>query len=257
VAPSFPDEVRTRLEENRAGVLERIARAARAAGRLPSQVELLAVTKSVGPELAAELVRLGTGELGESRVDELERKAAWFAQRSLAARWHFVGHVQRNKARRVLRVASAIHSVDSQRLWETLAHLAAEEQCFPGIYLQVKLAPDETKSGLAPDSVAALVERARAGPLPLLGLMTMAPLGADAAASHQAARAVFDALAALAGTLDGGAFASGEPRLSMGMSSDLEQAVRAGSHVVRVGSALFEGLAPDSARARALQEGGA
>jgi hypothetical protein len=257
VAPSFPDEVRTRLEENRAGVLERIARAARTAGRQPSQVELLAVTKSVGPELAAELLPLGSRDLGESRVDELERKAAWFAQRSLPARWHFVGHLQRNKARRVLRIASAIHSVDSERLWATLARLAGEEQRFPGIYLQVKLAPDETKGGLAPDSVAGLVARARAGPLPLLGLMTMAPLGAEPGLPSQAARAVFTGLAALARELDGRAFAGGEPRLSMGMSSDLEEAVRAGSHVVRVGSALFEGLEPDSVPARALREGGA
>ena len=108
------------LERNRTQVLERIARAAAAAGRDPSSIELVAVTKSVEPALAAALFELGTQALGENRADELETKARALREQGLAPRWHFVGHLQRNKARRVLAVADAIHSVDSGRLLETL-----------------------------------------------------------------------------------------------------------------------------------------
>jgi hypothetical protein len=223
-------------------VLERIATAARAAGRTPSEIELVAVTKGVGPEMAAELFELGCIDLGESRASALEEKHAVFLRSGRIARWHFVGHLQRNKARRVLRLVHAIHSVDSLALWETLARSAQEERRYPGLYLQVKLADEATKSGLAPAELGALIERARGGPLPLLGLMVMAPLSADPLAAQRLARDVFEHANALARSLPGAAFAGGRVRLSMGMSADFEEAVRAGAHVVRVGGALFDGV---------------
>lgn len=240
-----------RLSENRARVLERIARAARAAGRDPAEVELVAITKSVPAPVAMALHDQGCADLGENRADELLAKQAACLASGRVARWHFVGHLQRNKARRVLRVAHAIHSVDSEELFAALARLAAEEERRPGIFLQVKLAEEAAKGGLAPEALPALVARAREGPLPLLGLMTMAPLLQDPLAAQRAARAVFERLGALARTLPAAAFAGGRARLSMGMSSDLEEAVRAGAHVVRVGSALFEGLESAEAGARA------
>src|SRR5262249_17964920 len=97
-----------------------MAAAARAAGRDPSEGRLLAVTKSVPAGAAADLCHLGTLDLGESRADELAAKHAHLARAGLAPRWHFVGHLQRNKARRVLRLADEIHSVDSAALWEIL-----------------------------------------------------------------------------------------------------------------------------------------
>jgi len=232
----------TRLQRNRASVLERIDAAARGAGRDPSEVRLVAITKSVSAERALELARAGCPDLGESRAADLEEKRARFEREGTDVRWHFVGHLQRNKARRVVRSASEIHSVDSAALWEALARVATEERCFPGIYLQVKLADEPTKSGLPPAELPELVERARSGPLPLLGLMTLAPLIADAPRAHRAARVVFDELAGIAAALPAHAFAGGRPLLSMGMSQDFEEAVRAGAHVVRVGSALFEGI---------------
>lgn len=241
----------TRLEHNRARVVERIAAAARAAGRDPGDVELVAVTKSVGPARAMELHDLGCQDLAENRASALEEKHAAFLAAGRIARWHFVGHLQRNKARRVLRVAHALHSVDSVALWETLARQAEEERRYPGIFLQVKLADEAEKGGLAPEELPALVERARSGPLPLLGLMTMAPLAPDPAAAQRTARAVFERASALARSLPSQAFVEARVRLSMGMTQDFEEAVRAGAHLVRVGSALFEGCeaeAPSAGR---------
>lgn len=234
------DALEKRLKANRSRVLERIAAAARAVGRDPADVQLVAVTKAVPVAQAIELHELGCLDLGENRASALEQKHAAFLATGRIAHWHFIGHLQRNKARRVVRLAHTIHSVDSLALWETLARLADEEQRFPSIYLQVKLAADDAKGGLAPAEVPAVVERARDGPLPLLGLMTMAPLSDDPLGAVRAARQVFERATALARTLPSGAFTQGRVRLSMGMSHDLEEAVRAGAHCVRVGGALFE-----------------
>ena len=249
--PHGSNSVQARLKHNRTQVLERIAAAARAAGRDPSEVELVAVTKSATPEVAAALFEVGCSDLGENRASALEEKHAAFLKSGRIARWHFVGHLQRNKARRVLRIAHAIHSVDSVQLWEALARLAEEERHFPGLYLQVKLADEEAKSGLAPEELPALVERARAGPLPLLGLMIMAPLSDDPAAARHLARDVFERANRLARTVPSTAFAGGRVRLSMGMSADFEEAVRAGAHVVRVGGALFDGVLAGAGRSDA------
>jgi uncharacterized pyridoxal phosphate-containing UPF0001 family protein len=157
-------------------------------------------------------------------------------------RWHFVGHLQRNKARRVLSRADVIHSVDSEALWRTLAAAASELGRSTGIFLQVKLFDEPAKSGLAPAELPALVELAREGPLPLLGLMTIAPLVEPPDAARSAARAVFEQLAELAAILPAAAFAGGRPRLSMGMSADFEEAIQAGADVLRIGSLFFEGV---------------
>jgi pyridoxal phosphate enzyme (YggS family) len=226
-----------RLNENRTRLLARLAAAALAAGRAPEDVELLAVTKSVPSATAMELFDLGCQDLGENRADALVEKHAAFLATGRLARWHFIGHLQRNKARRVLRVAHAIHSVDSPELYDTLARCSEEEGRAPGIYLQLKLADEAAKGGLDPAALPELLARAVGGPLPLLGLMTMAPLTAEPGA----ARAVFERLAALALALSPSAFVGGRVRLSMGMSQDFEEAVRAGATTVRIGSQLFEG----------------
>ena len=233
------------LRQNRDAVLVRLADAAARAGRRPEDVRLIAVTKTVPPEVALALLELGQADLAENRLAGLEEKAAFCAERGVAPRWHFVGHLQRNKARRVARLAHAIHAVDSRALLDTLLALAAEEEgAAPGLYLQVKLARDENKHGLAPSEVPALVEAAAAAGARLLGLMTMAPLveGAEGPSARAEAQRVFLALAALARALPGAAFEGGRPRLSMGMSGDLEEAVSAGADDVRIGTALFRGV---------------
>ena len=238
----------TPLEANLLALRQALSSATLAAGREPEAVHLLAVTKSVSPELAAALARLGQHELGENRLEGLSAKHAHLAAEGLAVRWHFIGKLQRNKARRVVRLADEIHSVDSLRLLQTLDRVAAEEQRRPRVHLEVKLSEDEEKHGLSPaelrEAVLAAVDLEH---LELVGLMTLATRpgpGVDAAA---AAREEFETLARLARELEDdaatrAAFQAGRVRLSMGMSGDWTEAVAAGSDMIRIGTALFVGV---------------
>jgi pyridoxal phosphate enzyme (YggS family) len=251
------------LQSNLQSIRRRIGDAAVRAGRPADRVHLLAVTKSVPPETAAELVRLGQLDLGESRADELERKADALSGLGAALRWHFIGHLQRNKARRVVARADVIHSVDSIPLLATLDRLAAELGREPEIFLEVKLAPESEKSGLDPDELPAAIAAARdLRHVRLLGLMTMAPLVETSEPERvRAARRVFERLSTLAGTIDARAFRDERVQLSMGMSDDFEIAIAAGSDWVRIGTSLFAGLpaagpsAPRAARATGLERG--
>jgi pyridoxal phosphate enzyme (YggS family) len=234
-------------ENSLASVRQRIERATTDAGRPPASVGLVAVTKEVEPEQALALARLGQRDLGENRVGELERKARAFRAAAEEVHWHFIGHLQRNKARRVLAWAQTIHSVDSERLLDTLERLAQELGKGPGLYLQVHLSGEQAKHGLARGEVAQVLRTRKAlGSVELLGLMAMAPL-ADTDGSG--ARRVFADLAALAVELESDAttashFRDRRVRLSMGMSRDLETAVAAGADWVRVGRALFPASTP-------------
>ena len=245
-----------RLRANLEAVRARVASAETRAGRAPGSVRLLAVSKSVGPEITRELFELGCLELAENRAPAFEEKAAWFEDQGLAPRWHFIGHLQRNKARRVVRRASVVHSVDSLRLLEALERLAGEEGRALEVYLQLNAARESQKHGIDPgppglDPGTALGQGELAEVLALcselehlapLGLMAMGPLASDRPAAE-----VFGEVAGLARAIAAnadlaGLFPASGPGLSLGMSGDLEEAVAAGSDVVRVGSALFEGL---------------
>jgi pyridoxal phosphate enzyme (YggS family) len=233
------------IRENLRSTRARIARACAVAGRSVDDVLLVAVTKSVGVAEMVELHELGVRDFGENRPQELVARRALF-ESSVAlrggdpsdVRWHFIGHLQRNKARRVARLADEVHAVDTAALLATLARIADEDGASPALYLQVKLTDEDAKHGLAPADVPVLVAEARARGQRLAGLMTMAPLEGG----QDAARPVFERLARLAAELDAAAFEGGRPRLSMGMSGDLEVAVAAGADDVRIGTALFEGL---------------
>ena len=228
----MPPVLTATLESNLAGVRARIRSAAARRGG-SSLVALVAVTKSVSPQRAAELAALGQLDLGENRADELERKAAWFAERGIRARWHFLGHLQRNKVRRVAVRADVLHSLDSIELAVELDRAAGELGRTIEVYVQLKLAPEAAKSGLDPAALPALLETlAGLGQLRFAGLMAMAPLSQDPAA----ASAVFRELARRAREF------GPDCRTSMGMSGDFELAIAAGADVVRVGSALFEEL---------------
>jgi pyridoxal phosphate enzyme (YggS family) len=246
-----------RLRANLQALRTRIARAAERAGRDPAGVRLVAVTKGVSAATAALLAGLGVLDLGESRVQELERKAAFLAgagQPAHAPRWHLIGHLQRNKVRRALAHAGWLHSLDSLRLLAALEEAAAALGVRPRVYFEVRLAPGAAgsaeRTGFEPRELAEVLERARdLGHVRPVGLMTMGPAPdrapGDALAEQAASRAVFAELAALrehwrdraAEVFEGGAI-----QLSMGMSSDLEAAVAEHSDVVRVGTALFEGV---------------
>jgi len=228
------------LESNLKSVRAAIGAAAVRSGRDAGAVRLLAVTKSVDPAAAAELCALGQTDLGENRADELERKSRFLAEHAVRPRWHFVGHLQRNKARRVVERAGVIHSVDSLALLVAIDRLAAELGIQPALFLQVKLYAEPEKTGLDPNEVAGVVERAGAlEHVQLWGLMTMAPLIAAESERVRAARDVFEGLRDLSRTLDRRAFHEERVQLSMGMSDDFEIAIAAGSDWVRIGTRLF------------------
>lgn len=246
-----PTSHRPLLAANVRAVLDRIAAAARRVGRDPAAVKLVAVTKTVPASVAAQLVSLGVGDLGENRADRLEGKVSALSQLDLAPRWHFVGHVQRNKAAEVARHATLVHSVDSERLLDALDRSAADAGRVLDVLAQVKLTDEPSKSGLDPRDLAAFLAHARAASnVRVLGLMAMGPLEEDAERRADRARDVFRRAAQLAGE-HAAQFArspvrsdssASTPELSIGMSDDFEIAVEEGATLVRVGSRLFAGL---------------
>ncbi|MBX7167758.1 MAG: YggS family pyridoxal phosphate-dependent enzyme [Pirellulales bacterium] len=228
-----------RLADNLARVRGAIDAAAARAGRPADAVQLVAVTKYVGPEIARALVEAGCIELGESRPQELWRKAEALAD--TAARWHLIGHLQTNKVRRTVPLVSLIHSVDTWRLIESLDAEAAALSARLRIFLEVNMAGEAAKHGFDPQNLPEVCRRlGEWANLDVRGLMTMGPLEGGA----EAARRAFAGLRELAARLqpfcpDGTSLAE----LSMGMSGDFEVAIEEGATIVRVGSALFEGVA--------------
>ena len=195
---------------------------------LPSSTRLLAVSKGHSAEAIRTLAALGQHSFGESRLQEATAK-----QQALAdgppLDWHFIGRLQANKVRPVLRQFAWIHSLDSLALAQRAARIAVEEGVTPKLLLQVKLRPDPSKGGLAPQELREAWPQLQALPaVQLVGLMTMAPLGL----SVEERCALFGDCAALAREL-------GLKELSMGMSGDWREAAQAGSTWVRIGSALF------------------
>jgi pyridoxal phosphate enzyme (YggS family) len=231
-------ELARRLAENLAAVRGRIAAAAAESGRTADSVRLVAVTKYVDVTLAAALVDAGCHDLGESRPQEMWRKAAALPNET---RWHLIGHLQRNKIRRTLPLVHLLHSVDSPRLLDALDAEAALLGRTVAALVEVNVSGDPSKTGLAPEALDSLLTSAAAKPhVSLQGLMCMAALdgGLDRA------RRDF----AMLRELRDRARANCPPRisldeLSMGMSDDFEAAIAQGATIVRVGSALFEGVA--------------
>ncbi|MFY8149937.1 MAG: YggS family pyridoxal phosphate-dependent enzyme [Prochlorococcaceae cyanobacterium] len=217
-AASPPEELQARVEE--------IRRA------LPSSTRLLAVSKGQPAERIREAAAAGLRSFGESRLQEaMAKQEELHDLKGLEPPldWHFIGRLQANKARGVVRHFGTIHSVDSLALAERLERIAAEEGRRPVVFLQVKLRPDPAKGGFDPLELRQAWPRLQAlEALQVLGLMTIAPLGLDQAERS----ALFRDCAALAGELE-------LSELSMGMSGDWREAVAAGSTWVRLGSGLF------------------
>jgi PLP dependent protein len=212
------------LAERWETVRERMARAAQRAGRRPEEITLLAVTKVFPVETLLEAYSLGMREFGENYVQEFERKFPRTAGCE-GARFHLIGHLQSNKAKKAAEMFDVIQTVDTAKL---ARRLGAEGKPLE-VMIEVKLSEEESKHGAAPEEIDALINAIGAEPsLRLTGLMTMPPWSDDA----ERARPYFRKLRALAER-------HGLPQLSMGMSHDLEVAIEEGSTMVRVGTALF------------------
>jgi pyridoxal phosphate enzyme (YggS family) len=196
--------------------------------QLPPGCRLLAVSKGQPAERIRQAVAAGQRSFAESRLQEAVAKQQ--ALQDLGALdWHFIGRLQANKARAVLRHFGTIHSVDSLALAERLQRIAAEEQRNAALLYQVKLRPDPAKTGFAPEALRAAWPRlSQLAPLRSVGLMTIAPLGLD----RLQRLALFRDCAALAADL-------GLTELSMGMSDDWPEAAAAGSTWLRLGTGLF------------------
>jgi pyridoxal phosphate enzyme (YggS family) len=220
-----------RLTEVRA----RIDRAARSAGRDPASVTLVAVSKTFPIAAVRQAYEAGQRDFGENRVQEALQKVG--ATSDLDIRWHLLGHLQTNKARKAAPAFAMIQSVDSVELLQKLDAAAAEAGHTPDLLIQVDLAGEATKFGVPPADVPRLLEAAAVcGAARVVGLMTLPPLPERSEDARPWFRQLRD--------LRDGWLASGVPaamlrQLSMGMSGDFEVAVAEGATLVRVGTAIF------------------
>lgn len=207
-------------------VRERIAGACERSGRDPASVTLVAVSKGHPAEAIAAAREAGIRHFGENRIQEAIPKIKQATGAGVEATWHLVGHLQSNKARAASNAFDVIHSVDSARL---LRRLDAAAPAPRDVLLQVNVAAEPQKEGVAPEEVEGLVAAARGAPnLRVRGLMTIAPMAGD----PEDVRPVFRALALLAERFS-------LPELSMGMTDDFEVAIEEGATLVRVGRAIF------------------
>jgi pyridoxal phosphate enzyme (YggS family) len=236
-----PDSREVELAANLATVRERIAAACAAAGRPPDEVTLVAVTKTYPAADVVRLAALDVPDIGENRDQEAAPKAAEVAAAGARVRWHFVGRLQRNKARSVAGYADLVHSVDSVRLARALAEAAQDRPEPLGVLVQVSLDGDASRGGAVPggpedvdvDRVADAV--AAAGSLALRGVMAVAPMDWEPAVA-------FARLADVARRLR--QRYPGAAVISAGMSGDLEAAVEHGATHLRIGAALLGNRAP-------------
>jgi pyridoxal phosphate enzyme (YggS family) len=212
------------LRERIQQVEQRIQQAALRAGRARTDITLIAVTKKFSPEVIREAYGLGLRVFGENYVQEFETKAPAVADLK-DAEFHLIGHLQSNKTKPAAQLFRVIHTLDSAKLAQRLEQTGKKLE----VMIEVKLSPEQTKAGSAAGELPALIDAIRScANLTLTGLMSMPPWSDD----PEATRPYFRKLAALARQ-------HGLPKLSMGMSQDLEAAIEEGATHIRVGTALF------------------
>jgi pyridoxal phosphate enzyme (YggS family) len=219
-----------------ADVRARVRAAAQKSGRQPDEVRLIAISKTHPASVIKQVCQLGATDFGENRVQEAEGKIVEIGREKV--RWHLVGHLQANKARRAVNLFDVIHSVDTLDLAQRLDRLCVEEsrESLP-VLIQVDLGHEETKSGIEESELTHMVENL--GPLTrvkLIGLMTLPPFFDD----PEQSRAFFRRLRELRDELNQrGAFGERTGELSMGMTHDFEVAIEEGATMVRIGTAIF------------------
>nr|WP_201470117.1 YggS family pyridoxal phosphate-dependent enzyme [Microbacterium hydrocarbonoxydans] len=213
---------------------ERIAGAARAAGRDPEELTRIVVTKFHPASLVTELHSLGVRQVGENRQQELTAKREELASLP-EVRWHFIGQAQTNKASAIRRSADVVHSVDRDRLADAL-HRAATDDELLDVLVQINLTDDSGRGGVAPDAAPRLAEHILGLPsLRLRGVMAVAPLDEEPASAFARLRAVADEVRRLDADADW---------ISAGMTGDFTEAIAAGATHLRIGSAIT-GPRPD------------
>ena len=235
------------LDEILSEVRGKIAAACERGGRDVSGVEIVAVTKTHGPETVAEAWASGLSVIGENKVQE----AAWKRSLSVSGpEWHLIGHLQTNKVRQALETFDFFHSVDSLRLIEKMRRTAEETGRTPRILLEVNVSGEKSKSGMSVEEVPAAVEAVlESGAFWLEGFMTMAPFSEN----PEDSRPHFRRLRELRDEMEE-RFSVKLPRLSMGMSGDYEVAVEEGATYLRLGTVLF-GERPKLKRAASSGDG--
>ena len=212
--------------ERRQRILEDITKAAAIAGREPTDIQLVAVSKGRTAEQIEQLINAGQRDFGENRVQEGLAKWPELLARYPDVRLHEIGRLQSNKAAEAVKLFDVIHSVDRRSLVEALVKEAGKQDRFPRVYVQVNIGEEAQKGGCAIGEIGELVSAVRSSPLPLAGLMAIPPLGVEPAP-------FFALLAKLARR-------HGVTGLSMGLSADYKAAVMLGATAVRIGTALFE-----------------
>lgn len=237
------------IKERYESVNERIASAANKVGRSASNIHLIAVTKHATVDEVRQLIDLGHSDFGENRLQHFtqlavqieeyvgRRKELGEPDLANSIRWHFIGHLQRNKCRRVLPLTRLIHTLDSLRLAEEIQEVAEKRNQVIEVLLQTNISRERQKTGIAPAAVGYLLEQLATMPhIKPRGMMCMAPAGED----PEESRPIFTRCQELFEEMkldkhSGDAFNI----LSMGMSNDFEIAIECGANIVRVGSALF------------------
>ncbi|MBT4523988.1 MAG: YggS family pyridoxal phosphate-dependent enzyme [Phycisphaerae bacterium] len=237
------------IKERYESVNKRIASAANKVGRSASNIHLIAVTKHATVDEVRQLIDLGHSDFGENRLQHFtqlavqieeyvgRRKELGEPDLANSIRWHFIGHLQRNKCRRVLPLTRLIHTLDSLRLAEEIQEVAEKRNQVIEVLLQTNISRERQKTGIAPAAVGYLLEQLATMPhIKPRGMMCMAPAGED----PEESRPIFTRCQELFEEMkldkhSGDAFNI----LSMGMSNDFEIAIECGANIVRVGSALF------------------
>jgi len=244
--------MRRKLADNLKRVRERMQHACERSKRPVESVHLMAVTKTVEVDVIRASIELGVTDLGESRVQELVKRAGMVhehlsrrrtlepARSHADPRWHMIGHLQRNKVRMVLPWVSMVHSVDSLRLAEEISAEAQRIGRVMPIFIEVNVSGEKSKFGIAVGATSHLIENINTLPgISIVGLMTMAPFEEQ----PENARPYFCRLRELLEDIRGERLAGPEFReLSMGMSNDFEMAIEEGATYVRVGTVLYEGV---------------
>jgi PLP dependent protein len=222
------------IADNLARIQERINQAALRCGRQPEEIRLVAVSKTVPAERIREAASAGVALLGENYIQEARKKIALFGTHM---EWHFIGHLQSNKAKLAVELFSMIHSVDRMTLAEELNKEAGKRNKIQPVLIQVNISGEETKSGIDAAGTRHFVQQAAQLPhLSVQGLMTMPPWFED----PEDARPYFSALRKLRDELTGEKIPNVSlTELSMGMSGDFEVAIEEGATLVRIGTAIF------------------